>query len=330
MKFYYPFLLTGTIVILFFSNCKEKKIDAFENRFDSFDGTTITDINYGGNTDYKGKFDSLALDIYQPKGSSATNKHPFILFIHGGGYEVGDKKTTQSFCEMMAGNGYIVASINYRLGWPKNADNPCDADSTDAIKAFYRAQQDAHAAMRFLMSNADKYGIDTSWVFVSGSSAGAVSSLGLQYYSQQVTDSIFPAVSKSLGALNGGDNGYTAGFKIKGIACMWGALNTPDLITAANAVPTIFFHGEKDKFIPCNIGHFYSCNNYPMNYGAKPLYNRLMALGVSATAYIDPEGGHGVYSQKFRADKIISFFNNIMKYKAQTGYFISDNVGRKG
>jgi hypothetical protein len=37
-----------------------------------------------------------------------------------------------------------------------------------------------------------------------------------------------------------------------------------------------------------------------------------------------------VSSQQFRADKIISFFNNIMKNKAQTGYFISDNVGRKG
>lgn len=57
-----------------------------------------------------------------------------------------------------------------------------------------------------------------------------------------------------------------------------------------------------------DISYFYNCNNLFPSYGAKPLYNRLTDLGVPVSAYVDPNGGHGVYTAKFCAETLQIFF----------------------
>ncbi len=56
-------------------------------------------------------------------------------------------------------------------------------------------------------------------------------------------------------------------------------------------------------------------------YGAEPLYERLQNLGVSSVAYIDPQGGHGVYSDDFRTDKIDCFLKAVMSNKKIQGLY---------
>ncbi|MCQ2307587.1 MAG: alpha/beta hydrolase [Bacteroidales bacterium] len=48
-------------------------------------------------------------------------------------------------------------------------------------RAGYAAIQDAHAAMRYLVENQSVYGIDTSMMFVGGTSAGATTALHLAF-----------------------------------------------------------------------------------------------------------------------------------------------------
>lgn len=72
------------------------------------------------------------------------------------------------YCQEFAKRG--AATINYRLGRDQS-------NKDDQIVASYRAQQDAIAAMRFIVNNANIARIDTNWLFIGGSSAGAVTLL---------------------------------------------------------------------------------------------------------------------------------------------------------
>ena len=79
----------------------------------------------------------------------------------------------------MAQKGYVVALIDYRLGFPEgNLFVLCQGDF---MKGFYeaslRATQDARSAIRYIKANAERLGIDPNKIFISGNSAGAITAL---------------------------------------------------------------------------------------------------------------------------------------------------------
>lgn len=82
-----------------------------------------------------------------------------IVWFHGGGITAGDKgsKDTTAVVTRMAQDGFLVASVNYRL----------------SPKATYPAYlEDAAAAVAWVLKNAADHGGDPKKVFVAGHSAG--------------------------------------------------------------------------------------------------------------------------------------------------------------
>lgn len=284
------------------------------------DAVVTQDIVYGSNVNWKGQNEALKLDIYTPPRSN--KKYPLILFVHGGGFMKGDKASANTFARMMVDKGFIVASINYRLGWDQGTKKS-ERNEKSATEAVYRGLQDAKASLRFLTAHASEYDIDTNWIFVSGSSAGGVTSLNIIFADQKNMNASFPNLEKKLGPLDSGSNPLTNKYTIKAIVPMWGAVNSLDLITKEKAVPTLFFHGAKDNVVPYDVSHWYTIPTFSLGYGSKPVYEKLTSLGVPAVAYIDPEGGHGVYSARFRADITACFLNKVMKHEPQTGFYVS-------
>lgn len=60
----------------------------------------------------------LSLDLYVPENVDASGRRPVMIMIHGGGWRRGDKANPPIVGAKMrhfVGNGYIYASINYRL-----------------------------------------------------------------------------------------------------------------------------------------------------------------------------------------------------------------------
>ncbi len=109
---------------------------------------TLHDLPYVSNG-----VESQKLDLYLPEG---VGKHPVLVFVHGGGWQGGDKAGAGGN-QRLVNRGIAVASINYRL----------------SHEAVFPAQiQDCKAAIRWLRSNAAKYSLDASKIIVSGSSAG--------------------------------------------------------------------------------------------------------------------------------------------------------------
>lgn len=110
------------------------------------------DINYAGD-DLEGH----KLDIYVPK--DGKEKHPLVVVIYGSAWFSNNFKNAAYFSlgKPLLDAGYAVACINHR-------------SSGDAK---YPAQiNDVKGAIRFLRANADKYGIDPSFVGITGFSSG--------------------------------------------------------------------------------------------------------------------------------------------------------------
>ncbi len=114
--------------------------------------TKIADISYAADTLIGHK-----LDLYIPNG--ATSATPLIIWIHGGGWSMGDKAfdPNNPYQLRYAQNGYAVASINYRVSGT----------------AIFPAQiHDCKAAVRWLRANASQYNLDPTRFGAWGSSAG--------------------------------------------------------------------------------------------------------------------------------------------------------------
>ena len=224
---------------------------------------------------------NLKADVYLPQ-EDTLKERPFIMFIHGGGFYIGDKKSKpmQTLCEYFSSLGYVTASINYRMGFkPVNYS---------IERAGYRALQDAHAAMRYFVNNMQKYGIDTSLLFVGGSSAGGITSLNLAFMrnKDRPKSSYGNILFDDLGNIESSTNNLKNKFSIKALINMWGALD--DISILQNAQTSIIsIHGTADKIVPYyydfpfqDIKGWISKTVFNKIYGSHPIHEAARIIGL--------------------------------------------------
>src|SRR5438045_2591976 len=58
------------------------------------------------------KHERQTLDVYSP---TEGNSHPVVVWIHGGGWQAGDKKEVQKKPQAFVDKSFVFVSINYRL-----------------------------------------------------------------------------------------------------------------------------------------------------------------------------------------------------------------------
>ena len=94
------------------------------------------------------------LDLYLPPTPGGAPR-PLVLWIHGGGWEAGDRRRCPALPFVQ--HGYAVASIGYRL----------------SSQAIYPAQiEDCKSAIRWLRAHAREYDLDPQHIGAWGASAG--------------------------------------------------------------------------------------------------------------------------------------------------------------
>jgi len=108
------------------------------------------DVVYG-----KGGGRDLKLDLFLPKEGGGAR--PAIVFIHGGGWQGGNRRAFQRQAAYLAGKGYVGACIEYRL-------------SGEAT--FPAAVEDCKCAVRWLRANARTHRLDPAKIAACGGSAG--------------------------------------------------------------------------------------------------------------------------------------------------------------
>ncbi len=243
--------------------------------------TTGTGIPFGLNTGINGIPDTLVMDVYQPAGDTATLR-PLVIGIHGGSLVSGDRSEMTPECIDFATRGYVAATIDYRIGIqsPENV--------TTILEALLRGVQDTKAAVRFFRAHAAAYGIDTSKIFLEGSSAGSMIAVHYAYWNES---EIPIGVNQTLwGDIEGtsGNPGHSSA--ISGIINYAGAIVNPAWINAGEpAIASI--DGLSDTIVPQDSG--VSTNFGITLYGGIAIERIATRLGIYNQGMYFPGQGHG-------------------------------------
>jgi acetyl esterase len=97
----------------------------------------------------------ITVRVYTPDGAGPFPGH---LYLHGGGFWLGEPAQFDSNCKAIAaGAGCVVASVDYRLA-PEHR--------------FPVAPEDCYTALQWFVAHADDLGVDPRRVSVGGGSAG--------------------------------------------------------------------------------------------------------------------------------------------------------------
>jgi arylformamidase len=112
--------------------------------------TIKRDIPYTTQTD-----DKRTLDIYAPAGAKNL---PVVFWIHGGGWQAGDKSDVKIKPQWFMGRGFVFVSTNYRL--------------LPAVE-MGTLIRDVAQSLRWVQDHIAEYGGDPSRIVVGGHSAGA-------------------------------------------------------------------------------------------------------------------------------------------------------------
>ncbi len=238
-------------------------------------------IFFGSSMNIDGTNDSLFLDFYEP-ANDTLQLRPLVVCIHGGSLVVGNRIEMSSFCADFAERGYVAATIDYRLG----IESPKGV--TTILEALLRGVQDAKAAVRFFRSKAAEYGIDTSQIYLEGSSAGSMVAVHYAYWNE---DEIPADVNQTKwGNIEGtsGNPGYSTA--IKGIINYCGGIVNSAWINAGE-VPVASIDGLLDTVIPPDSG---VSSDFGIElFGGIAISRIATRLGIYNQEAFFPDQGHG-------------------------------------
>jgi dienelactone hydrolase len=240
---------------------------------------------------------SLYLDLYTGTGDTVKNR-PLVIFIHGGGFQTGDKVVpfAKLVCGALARRGYAAASIEYRL-------TPSPANDTTYFEAMLRALHDAKAAVRFFRKNGTLYGVDTSQIFATGSSAGSITALHLAYLdSAEVpkyvnwsrVDNTFEGTS--------GNPGFSS--RVQGVISNWGAIGDTAWMKKGDP-PVYCVHGTSDSTIYYTLVPAYG----PFRFSSKYIIMAAQQKGIASGLRLFLNAGHELNNDTTRQDSAISDFS---------------------
>jgi acetyl esterase len=105
-----------------------------------------------------GPLGPIAVRLYRPAGTEASDLLPALVWYHGGGWMLGDLDSHDVICRRFANATHCrVIAVDYRMA-PEHM--------------FPAAVDDCLAVTKYVFANAADLGVDTSKVAVGGDSAG--------------------------------------------------------------------------------------------------------------------------------------------------------------
>lgn len=147
-----------TFVVVFFASVLLKlKFKGFSNRkysvkWNDSMGTIYTDLPYGDG-------DANKYDLYLP-AESGKESYGLVVYLHAGGFTMGDKKEDASILQWLCSKGYVTAGVNYTLRTETNT------------ASVYSQSVEIRDAIPVVIEEARKRGYPINQMTIAGGSAG--------------------------------------------------------------------------------------------------------------------------------------------------------------
>ena len=194
---------------------------------------------------------TLKLDVYMPEDT--LKEHPCLVFAFGGGFKMGarDEASYQKFLTEMAENGIVGVSIDYRLGLKDKEIKNLIQLAKILETSVNMAVEDMASAVKFVLENATELKVNPKQIMLSGSSAGAITSLQTDYY-----------------LCNSRIKELPEDFRFAGVISFAGAVASfgEKLEYKKQPAPVLFMHGTKDELVTYNKQVVLKRGMYGSNY----------------------------------------------------------------
>lgn len=199
---------------------------------------------------------TLRLDFYQSEGEDEVR--PLLIFVFGGGFYTGKRNAPyyNHYFNTLVKNGLKVAAIDYRLGLKGQYDEVGVFNTQPLENAIQLAVADLYAATAYLLERSGALGIDPERIILSGSSAGAITSLHGDWHKRN-QDAVAAALP--------------TGFQYAGVIAFAGAIfsTTGKPRYDIPPAPTMLFHGTEDSTVPYNKVKLFNKGFFGSNFLAK-------------------------------------------------------------
>lgn len=225
--------------------------------------------------------DTLWMHHYTPQGRPNGIT---VLFVHGGSFTGGDPVNQKPFAEGMTRRGYRVFVLKYRL-YLKGKSFGCDMATPEKLKAIQTAIEDVDDAGAYIVQHARELGVDTTRLFLAGSSAGA----------EAVLNTVFnPYAFKEASVQR----------RYRGVMAFAGAVLDINALTEKAWVPLLLMHGTRDQLVPYGTAAHRFCRagnaGWLMMFGSHTILEQARRKGWPAVLYAYEGGGHEVSNYMFR------------------------------
>lgn len=191
----------------------------------------------------------LYLDFYTPE--HVNDSTICLVYVFGGGFIGGhrDGKWEKAYFKQLVEKGFMVASIDYRLGLI-GAKNIGVLNTDPVEKAVYMATEDAISALHYLLEHAKELKVNKDYIVMIGSSAGAITSLQVDY-------------AMCNGFLN--SDILPEDFRLAGVVSYAGAIFSHEgkvQYRNREPAPTMMFHGTMDNLVSYKGISFFNIGFY--------------------------------------------------------------------
>jgi acetyl esterase/lipase len=218
------------------------------------------------------------MDVYLPAGRNSSTTKSMIM-IHGGAWTTGDKSNFLPFIDSLQRRlpGYAIFNINYRLSvYPSNL--------------FPTQELDTKAAIEYIYSKRNEYGISDNFVLLGASAGGHLALLHAYKYSspvkiKSVVDFFGPTdlteMYNNPGQVPASSLALIIGTTPAQNPTLYQQSSPINYVSASASCPTIILQGGLDPLVN------------PVTQSLR-LKNALQAAGVPNQYVFYPDKGHGV------------------------------------
>lgn len=243
---------------------------------------------------------NLYLDFYTPE--TVHDSTICIVYVFGGGFVGGhrDGQFEKAYFKQLVDEGFQVAAIDYRLGL-KGVKGLSVINSKPLEDAINMATEDAILSIAYLLEHANELKINKDWIMMVGSSAGAITSLHVDY-------------AMCNGLLN--SDILPDDFRLAGVVSYAGAiyLSKGQIEYNRTPAPTMLFHGTADGLVAYNKLKFFNIGFY----GTNTLVKRFEKFGYPYFARRFEDYGHSIaLAGPFTVDDLLWFCHHYVYGKEQ-------------